>query len=107
MLLRVLDTILMRVHAGADTLSVSIKLCRTGQPASKAYRDLSEIPTSIRLRCLRIGNRSAPAAAFFFPSGKRQPPKEATRRVDEKRWADAGSGGGGGIELPSRRNWKP
>ena len=78
---------------------VSIKLCRTGRAASKAYRELSDILTCIRLRCSRSGK----CRSLEFPSRKPQPPKEATRRVDEKRWADAGSGGGGGgIGLPRR-----
>ena len=88
MLLRLRDTIRSRRQ---PLLKDSSKLCKTGQPASKACRELSEIVTCKRLSCLRSGKWRAVA----FPSGKPQPPKLATRRVDEKRCTDAGSGGGG------------
>ena len=100
MLLRLRDTIRSRRQ---PLLKDSSKLCKTGQPASKACRELSEIVTCKRLSCLRTGKWRAVA----FPSGKPQPPKLATRRVDEKRYTDAGSSGGGGSGLPPHGNLSP
>ena len=69
MLRRVGDAIWTR---GKPMEPVSSKLCRTGQAASKARRELSENLTSERLNCLRTGKWSPLAS---FPFVKPQPPK--------------------------------